>query len=226
VPSLLGVCVRSVLGLFVALDWGGWSPTLTPSPSRPERQRFCAALRLIYRDVIYRAVFEIISNRGVHENLMLSGRVIRIIESRAEELTRGVVKKLQSSPQTRSYHELSPEDLHHRVFEVYHDLGGWLLKNTDHAIRGRYNELGEQRFNEGIPIAEVLWALILTRDYLRDYVATSMLVDSTLELYREQELNRLIGRFFDRAVCYAAEGYERKASGLREGEDLPVTFAR
>lgn len=151
---------------------------------------------------------------------MLSGRLIRIIESRAEELARGVVKNLQSSPQTCSYHGLSPDDLHHRVFEVYHDLGRWLLTNTDHTIRGRYGELGAQRFNEGIPIAEVLWALILTRDYLRDYVRASVLVDSTLELYRQQEFHRLIGRFFDRAVCYAAEGYEREASRRREDAEV------
>jgi hypothetical protein len=147
---------------------------------------------------------------------MLSNRLIRIIESHAEELTRGAVKKLQSSPQTRSYHGLSPDDLHDRVFEVYHDLGPWLLQNTDRAIQRRYNELGERRFNEGIPLAEVLWALVLTRDHLCEYVRTSMLPDSALELYREQELERLIGRFFDRAVCYAAEGYEREASHRRE----------
>jgi hypothetical protein len=43
-----------------------------------------------------------------------------------------------------------------------------------------------------------------------------MLADSPLELHREQELYRLIGHFFDRAVCYAAEAYEREASLRRE----------
>jgi hypothetical protein len=153
---------------------------------------------------------------GDIETSMLSNRLIRIIESHAEELTRGTVKKLQNSPLTRSYQGLSQDDLHHRVFEVYHDLGSWLLKSTDHAIQRRYNELGEQRFYEGIPLAQVLWALMVTRDHLREYAGTSMLADSALELYREQELDRLIGRFFDRAVCYAAEGYEREAFRSRE----------
>ena len=145
------------------------------------------------------------------------------MESHAEELTRGAVKKLQSSPLTRSYHRLSADDLHHRVFEVYHDLGRWLLKNTERAIQDRYGELGEQRFNEGVPIAEVLWALLLTRDHLLQYVDTCMSGDSALELYREQELDRLIGRFFDRAVCYSAEGYQRRAS--RRRKDAAATVA-
>ncbi len=147
---------------------------------------------------------------------MLSDQMIRIIESHAEELTHGAVKKLRSSPHTRSYHGLSPDELHHRVFGVYHDLGCWLLKNTDHAIQAWYNELGEKRFKEGIPLAEVLWALVLTKDHLREYIDTSMLADSPLELHREQELYRLIGHFFDRAVCYAAEAYEREATPRRE----------
>jgi hypothetical protein len=109
------------------------------------------------------------------------------------------------------------------VFEVYHDLGRWLLKKTDRAIQSRYDEFGGQRFNEGIPLAEVLWALILTRDHLREYVDTCMVAGSALELYREQELDRLIGRFFDRAVCYSAEGYERAAS--RRGDDAVATIA-
>jgi len=147
---------------------------------------------------------------------MLSDLLIRIIESRAEELTRGMVKKLQNSSRTRSYRQLAEEDLYRRVFEVYHDLGRWLLKNTEASIQASYEELGARRFNEGIPLAEVLWALILTRNHLRQYVHTSMSADSALELYREQEFNRLVGRFFDRAVCYTAEGYERTASSQRE----------
>jgi hypothetical protein len=153
---------------------------------------------------------------------MLSDRLIKIIESHAEELTRGAVRKLQSSPHTRSYHGLSQEELHHRVFEVYHDLGRWLLKNTDQAIQAWYDELGKQRFKEGIPLAEVLWALVLTKDHLRECIGNSMSADSALELHREQEIYRLVGRFFDRAVCYATEAYQREAFLHRE--DPAVTI--
>lgn len=143
---------------------------------------------------------------------MLSDRLIKIIESHADELTRGAVETLQSSPHTRSYHGLSPEKLYHLLFEVHHDLGRWLWRNTDHEIRTRYSELGARRFHEGIPLAEVLWALVLTKDHLREHIGKSMSADSALELHREQEIYRLIGRFFDRAACYAAEAYEREAS--------------
>jgi hypothetical protein len=147
---------------------------------------------------------------------MLSNRLIKTIETHAEELTRGAVKKLQSSPHTPSYHRLSADRLHLQLFEVYHDLGQWLWKNSDQAIQIRYDELGKQRFKEGIPLAEVLWALVLTKEHLRECIGTSMSANSALDLHREQEIYRLIGRFFDRAICYAAEAYEREASPRRE----------
>jgi len=97
------------------------------------------------------------------------------------------------------------------------NLGRWLCDKTEPVIRSWYNELGEKRFKEGVPIQEILWALVLTKHRLTDYLDTCALADSAIELYRQQELDRLVCRFFDRAVCYAAEGYEREASAPLKG---------
>ena len=146
------------------------------------------------------------------QNRNLSDRLIRIIEGKAEELTHGTVKKLQSSARTGSYHDLSYQDLYRRVYEVYHDLGRWLWEKSNDAVQEWYNGLGAKRYDEGIPLVEVLWALVLTKDRLLEYLAAYGLVDSAIELYQQQEFDRLIGHFFDRAMCYTAEGYERRAS--------------
>jgi len=47
---------------------------------------------------------------------MLSTRLVRMIEDHAEELTRGLVRDLQTNPQTLSYRHLSHENLHRRVY--------------------------------------------------------------------------------------------------------------
>jgi hypothetical protein len=145
----------------------------------------------------------------VHETQHFSGRVIALIESHAEDLTRGTLEKIRASLRTPSYRKLSYEDLYARIFDVYRDLGHWLLDKTDTAIRSRFTDLGERRFKEGVPLSEVLWALVTTKEYLRAYVSAWAFADSAVELYRQQELDRLIAHFFDRAMCYAAEGYEK-----------------
>lgn len=159
----------------------------------------------------------------LHESQHLSGRLISVIENHAERLTRDTVKKLQSSPRTRSYDRLSYGELSYRVNEVYQNLGRWLWEKTDRIIQAWYNELGEKRFNEGVPLAELLWALVLTKYQLTDYLDACALADSAMDLYRQQEFDRLIGQFFDRAACYTAEGYEREA--CLHGRDGAVTTA-
>jgi hypothetical protein len=155
-----------------------------------------------------------------NHNRHLSDRLIRTIESNAEEFAQSTVKKLRSSRRTESYHKLPDKDMYNRCYEVCRNLGSWLWEKSDQAVQARFNELGERRCQEGIPLAEVLWALVLTKERLLEYLGAYGLADSAMELYQQQELDRLIGHFFDRAVCYAAAGYERQASEKKtSGED-------
>lgn len=158
-----------------------------------------------------------------NQNRNLSDRLIRIIESEAEELTRGTVNKLQTSTRTLSYHKLPYDELYQRAYAVYHDLGRWLWEASEQTIQAWYRELGEKRCEEAIPLAEVLWALILTKNRLRDYLGAYALADSSLELYQQQEFDRLIGHFFDRAICYTTQGYEQRAS--RHAKRAPIAIA-
>ena len=148
-------------------------------------------------------------NGMLRESHYLSGRLTTLVEAHADRLTRDTVNKLQSSQQTPSYRKLPYGELHFRVNEVYQNLGRWLWEKTDAVIQSWYNELGERRCTEGIPLSEVLWALTVTKQQLIDDLDACTIADSAIELYRRQELDRLIGHFFDRAAYYTAVGYER-----------------
>jgi hypothetical protein len=52
----------------------------------------------------------------------------------------------------------------------------------------------------------------LTKHHLRDYIQAAGLVDSAVELYQEQELQRVLGHFFDKAIYYTVRAYERAAN--------------
>jgi hypothetical protein len=156
-----------------------------------------------------------ICNEGdtaMRQSQHLSSQLINIVECHADKLTRDTVQNLQTNPRTPSYNKLSYSELTYRVNEIYQNLSRWLCDKTDPVIRSWYSELGEKRFKEGIPIQEVLWALVLTKHQLTDYLDAYALADSAMELYRQQELDRFVGRFFDRATCYAAEGYAHAAN--------------
>jgi hypothetical protein len=143
---------------------------------------------------------------------MLSARLVRTIEDHAEELTRGVLNDLATNQKTPNYHRLSREELHRRVYDVYRNLGRWLSDTSDAPIEASYSELGHRRGREGVPLSEVVYALVLTKHHLREYIRSSGLVESVVELYQEEELNELVGRFFDKAVYYTVAGYEMENS--------------
>jgi hypothetical protein len=86
---------------------------------------------------------------------MLAARLVAMIEKHAEELTRGVVHELETNARTPSYHRLGRDANYTRVFDVVSHLGEWLDHKSEAATERAYRRLGQGRFREGIPLAEV-----------------------------------------------------------------------
>jgi hypothetical protein len=143
---------------------------------------------------------------------MLSARLVTLIEEHAEDLTRGVLADVRSNPRTPSYHHLPREELHKRAYDVYRNLGRWLGDKAEERIADSFGGLGRLRREEGIPLSEVAYALLLTKHHLHRYMRSAGLVDSALDLYQEKELNLLVEQFFDRAIYHTVRGYEGAAS--------------
>ncbi len=143
---------------------------------------------------------------------MLSVRLVQMIEDHAEELTRGLIKNLQNNKRTPHYHELTYEELHYRTYSVYRNLGHWLGHKSEEPIEASYTDLAQRRRAEGIPLDEVVFALMTTKNHLRDYVRSVGLMDSAVELHQERELNGLVGNFFDKAIYYTVKAYTHEAA--------------
>jgi hypothetical protein len=139
---------------------------------------------------------------------MLSAYLVRMIENHAEELTRELLNDLMANARTPSYHRLSADELHRRTYDLYHNLGQWLADKSESAIEAMYVQLGSTRSAEGVPASELIYALVLAKEHLRNFVRRVGVVYSALELHREVELNLMIGHFFDRAMYYAIRGHE------------------
>lgn len=151
---------------------------------------------------------------------MLTVRLVQMIEDHAEELTRELIRDLQSNPRTPHYHHLTYEHLHHRTYSVYKNLGQWVTQTAEEPILANYTDLANRRYAEGVPLAELIYALTATKNHLYDFVRTSGLMDSALELHQERELRRRVGIFFDKAIYYTVQAYERAAAPDRVERSL------
>jgi hypothetical protein len=144
---------------------------------------------------------------------MLSARLVQMIEDHADPLARQVLQELRDDRRTSAYHALSEQDLFARVYDVYHNLGRWVGAEDDAAIEKSYGDLGRRRRLEGVPVSQVVLALILTKDRLLHFIRSSGFAGSAVELYQEEELTHLVDRFFDKAIYHTIRGHEAAQVG-------------
>lgn len=148
---------------------------------------------------------------------MIAVRLVRLVEDHSEELTEGLVEKFQTSPRTSDLRKVLPQELRNRTCEILRHLSEWLLSKSDADIERRYSEMGFLRATQAVSLADVCWAIVLTKEHIWDFLQQQGFLRGPLEIYGEMELLRLLDQFFDRAICYVAEGYERarmeKAAG-------------
>ena len=153
---------------------------------------------------------------------MLGARLLLLIQSHAGPLTTETLRDLTTNERTASFRKLRAAEVESRIALLFNNLAKWIGDPNDEAVRREYEEMGRTRFREGVPVSELVYAIILTKKHLRRYIREHGLVDFAgdritpdellpLELHSIQELNYQVGEFFDRALFYLARGYEAEA---------------
>lgn len=158
---------------------------------------------------------------------MLTARLIQLIETHSDALTRETLEDIITNERTPSFHQLHRAELELRLSAIYHNLGKWVSGPNEEAVRKDFEGWGRIRFRQGIPLSEIIYSLIITKHHLRRYIRDHGLIDSPgdrvasgeflpVGLHAIQELNYQIGEFFDRALYHLALGYEAEANTHRK----------
>lgn len=139
----------------------------------------------------------------------ISDRLVKLIEKNANQLSSNWLNDVQKHPHTPTYHTYDEKILFNRAFDVYSRLSKWISKETSkEEIYKHYFALGRQRREEGFALSEFIQALIITRRHIWLKVMSEGFLDTALDMYKALELNNRVILFFDRAIHYAALGYE------------------
>ena len=144
--------------------------------------------------------------------MMFSYRLVRLIETHADALAAGLEEKVHGSAQVIHFRQIPAHELRERVYEIYRHLGEWLLGKNELDIEHRYREIGGRRANQGIPFSEVIHAIVLTKENLWEFLKSEAVIDHAIEIMGELELLQMLEMFFDRAIYYAAVGYEEEVA--------------
>ena len=141
--------------------------------------------------------------------MMLAYRLVRLIETHSDALAASLLEKVHRSPLVQDYRKVPGEELKQRVYEIYRHLGDWLLSKSEHDIETRYTEIGGRRSAQGVPLSQVAWTIILTKENLWEFLKREAVMERPTEVYGELEMLQLLDQFFDRAIFYASIGYEQ-----------------
>lgn len=142
---------------------------------------------------------------------MLYLKIMEVLKTDAEQLSKRVVKDLLTRGETEYHKKYSEEIMYERVYDVYSNLSYWLDRaRPKEEIHKRFSDMGKKRFQDGIPLHEVVMFLMLIKRHLWLYLLEKHFFESSYELMKSLEMNNRIVLFFDRAILAASVGYEEE----------------
>ena len=139
---------------------------------------------------------------------MVSRTLVQMIEDNCDRITARIIRRQREDPHLTCMKKLPESELRDRIHEVLKNLGLWLAAGQESDVAQRYEGLGRHRFEESIPLHEVVRALHILKGTILDFVREQGMGRNALELYAEEELEHFVGFFFDGAVYHVVHGYE------------------
>ena len=140
---------------------------------------------------------------------MLSGKLVRLIESHEEEIAASIVRSIRHHPELAHLGKLPEPELRERGHEILKNLGHWLAHGNEAKLVLEYEAIGKVRFEESVPLHESVRGLCLIKDKMIEFLDEQGFGQDAFALYAEEEFERQVGRFFDVLVIHLARGYER-----------------
>ena len=151
--------------------------------------------------------------------MMMLYRLVRLIETHSQALAACLLDQVQNSKLTQNFQQnVPPEELKERVCEIYRHLGEWLMGKDELQLEQRYLQIGARRADQRVPMSEVIWVIVLTKDNLWEFIKKESVLERPVEVFGELEMLQLLEQFFDRAIYYASVGYEQAVADPALGE--------
>jgi hypothetical protein len=152
-----------------------------------------------------------ITSESVEPRLgFLSYKILRHIEAHSDKLADGLWARIGKCERLHEYRQRVPQDeLRQRTYEIYNHLGDWLEFKSEQDIERRYIAIGERRASQGVLLSQLLLSIVATKEHIWEHITDEIMTEHPGEMIQVLELSRSIETFFDRAVYYAAIGFER-----------------
>ena len=165
---------------------------------------------------------------------MIAAKLVELIEIHASRLASDVARDLATNERTRGFRTVPLEELEQRMYQIVHQLGNWIGDPKSERVRVEFTKWGARRFDQKIPLSEIVYSIIILKQHLHGYIRDNGMVDAAfppvereyvlpMHLHSLQELNTSVGQFFDEALYHLACGYEAEARRVGGASPKPAS---
>jgi uncharacterized protein len=170
---------------------------------------------------LYAAAAQII-NETYRRVILPLGPISRLpkafVADHGEEIASMWLQDLRLSAQTPSYRAISDEELVNASEFALNQVGEYFSgEPSGEDISEFFYTLGSTRAAQKLPLPELISAILLLKREIWISSRTHGVWESAMDLQRALDMSRELGRFFDRAVYYAVQGYTGAQLRVKDG---------
>jgi hypothetical protein len=146
---------------------------------------------------------------GVKTMKVFATRLIDITEQKASEIAKQWYADVKKNPRTPSYHKLSEDEAIPQASDFYRHFRSVFMAEKPYEMAQQvFSRYAVDRFAEGVPLPEAIYALTLMRRHIWLYAEFQTIFTSTIERQVVVEsLNRTI-LMFDYATHVITQKYQ------------------
>src|ERR1041385_8607876 len=139
---------------------------------------------------------------------MFSNVLIQQIETHWDAIAAGTVRRIRREADVPHMQRLSEAELLNWAHGILETLKSWECSGEEEALAVEYNDLGRLRFENAVPLHEVIRCLHILKLRVSGFVRDHAFAQNALEIYAQLELEYRLGLFFDWLLYNVALGYE------------------
>jgi hypothetical protein len=139
---------------------------------------------------------------------MLLKGLMDILTSKSEGIARIWVRKVRKASNLKRYNIMTDDELLAINCKLYKTLALWFEKEIDkNNIGAFFVELGKARREQGFPVSEVSFAILLAQRSVLEYITNESVLDTSMALYTVIDLTTQVADFFFLGSYYMMKGY-------------------
>ena len=139
---------------------------------------------------------------------MFPNRLTHFIEAHWDDIAAGTMTRIRDDEDVPHMQKLSDPDLLSWARGILVALKLWTSASEDGRLANQYNQVGRVRFENAVPLYEVVRCLHILKFRVIGCVRDQAFAQNALELYAQEELEHHVGLFFDWLLYTIARGYE------------------